>query len=260
MPHDDAELLKQYGSPRNLRARMALHQRFSLNPEDFHRWLFERLSPPQDPSEESVQGVRVLELGCGDGSLWRKNAERLPPGWRVTLVDRSPGMLEAARAALGGLPLDFSFRCADAQDLPFEDASFEVVMAHHMLYHVPDAPRVLAEVRRVLVPGGRFYAATNGVTHMQELFDLIEPLGVVRPDIEGFSLEGGETLLRRIFRTVELITYPDALEVDELEPLLAYACSLTGAAPEAVLRATLERRLAQGSLRITKATGLFVAS
>ena len=257
MSPDDAALREQYRTADKLRARMALHQDFSLNPEDFHRWLFERLEAPA--------GARVLELGCGDGSLWRKNAERVPPGWRVTLVDRSRGMLEAAREVLERFPAEVTFHRADAQDLPLQDASFDLVMANHMLYHVPDVARALAEVRRVLAPGGRFYAATNGVTHMQELHDVVAeqlPGGSEPPSVEGFSLENGGAQLRRVFRSVELHTYPDALEVGAVEPLLVYILSLGRAAPGAKegLRAALERRLAQGPMRITKATGLFVAS
>ena len=60
-------------------------------------------------------------------------------------------------------------RVADVQDLPFADDSFDVVAAMWMLYHVPDLDRGLAEVRRVLRPGGRLVAVTNGDGHTAEL-------------------------------------------------------------------------------------------
>lgn len=66
----------------------------------------------------------------------------------------------------------FTFAQADAQALPFRDASFDAVIANHMLYHVPDIPRALGEVRRVLKPSGFCYAATMGVANMREVDEL----------------------------------------------------------------------------------------
>ena len=58
---------------------------------------------------------------------------------------------------------------ADIRDLPFEDESFDGVVANHMLYHVPDRPQALAEIRRVLRSAGRVFATTNGGDHLQEI-------------------------------------------------------------------------------------------
>jgi ubiquinone/menaquinone biosynthesis C-methylase UbiE len=255
-------MAEQYRTPANLEARIALHERFSVNREPFHRWLFERLELPRT--------ARLLELGCGSGLFWAKNEGRVPAGWQVTLTDLSKGMLAAAREAVRGLPATFAFQEADAAALPFADASFDAVMANHMLYHVPDDLAALREARRALVPGGAFYAATNGVTHMQELDELIaEHLATVafeRLSLENFLLETGEERLRQMFDQVTLHTYPDALEVTEAEPLVAYALSMrrtqAAAAPEeavSAFREALEQRLKHGPIRITKATGLFVA-
>ena len=265
-------MIGQYKTPENLRARMALHERFSSNREEFHRWIFERLGAPAE--------ARVLELGCGPATFWLKNAERVPPGWRVTLSDLSPGMVQAAREAVATLPAHFAFQVADAQDLPFAENSFDLVMANHMLYHVPDVAKALAEVRRVLKPGGRFYATTNGVTHLQELEDFIQAhladrlpgLEFERLSLENFTLENGERLLADIFERIEMQSYPDALEVTEAEPLVAYILSMRRTrdllqdVPREALdrlineaRRELERRLERGPIHIRKVTGLFVA-
>jgi ubiquinone/menaquinone biosynthesis C-methylase UbiE len=108
-------------------------------------WLFDQLALPA--------ACRVLELGAGPGDLWRKNAGRIPPGGEVTLSDLSPGMVETARGALAAVPHPFAFAMVDAQAIPFPDATFDVVIASFMLYHVPDRSRALAEIRRVLTPG-----------------------------------------------------------------------------------------------------------
>ena len=157
---------EQYKDASNLDARIALHTRFSTAKTNWYRWLFDHFKLPPD--------ARVLELGCGPAKLWRENLERVPH-WDVTLTDASPGMIEEARAYLEDAPRAFAYKVVDVQEIPFADASFDAVVAIHMLYHVPDQPRALAEIRRVLRPGGRFYASTNGRSHMHEIGDLSTP-------------------------------------------------------------------------------------
>src|SRR5262249_18967309 len=159
---DQSYLREQYKNASNLNDRIQLHTRFSTNRYDFQMWVFDQLKLASDS--------RILELGCGPGSLWRPNCERIPPGWQITLTDFSIGMLEEARANLTGAPA-FTFQLADAQALPFQVAEFDGVIANHMLYHVPDRARAFSEIRRVLRPGGRFYAATNGEAHLQEIHE-----------------------------------------------------------------------------------------
>ena len=156
---------QQYRDASNLGARAQLHAKFSTNRLGWPRWSFERLALP--PS------ARVLELGCGPGWSWRENRERIPAGWSLTLTDFSPGMLDEARANLSSLERPPHFQCVDAQALPFGDSSFDAVIAHHMLYHVPDRPRALAEIGRVLEPAGCLYAATNGAQNLLEIDELV---------------------------------------------------------------------------------------
>jgi SAM-dependent methyltransferase len=91
-------------------------------------------------------GRRLLDVGGGTGNY---AAALRDEGWQPVVCDRSPDML--ARAAAKGLETVE----ADAQSLPFEDASFDAVMCVSMLHHVDDRPRALAEQRRILRPGGR---------------------------------------------------------------------------------------------------------
>lgn len=108
-------------------------------------------------------GMRVLDAGCGNGRYLRALAER--PVW-VAGCDLSPGMLRAS-----GHP---SVACADVTALPFRDAAFDVVLAAHMLYHVPDRAAAVRELRRVLAPGGVCIAVTNGEQGLESLRDLTE--------------------------------------------------------------------------------------
>jgi SAM-dependent methyltransferase len=252
----DAQYIRteQYADGTNLRARMSLHQRFSVNPQPFHCWVLDQLDLP-DRS-------RILELGCGPGKLWQQNAGRIPAGWRLTLSDFSLGMVREARDGLGAVGA-FSFANLDAQVLPFGDAVFDAVVANHMLYHVPDRPKAYGEIRRVLRPGGQFFAATNGRDSFRELRALIDGLGPIqaaRPGLS-FTLESGLDELAQVFPTVRLVRYEDALVVTEAEPLIAYVLSGVPLSDEA--RAQLERTIAQeiathGAIRISKDTGLFL--
>ena len=143
-------LLRQYRDGSNLNARICLHERFSTNGSGFFRWYFDQSGIPDNAS--------VLEVGCGTGQFWLENRDRIPPGWQVVLTDLSRGMVGEAEVALGPVSSNLEFRVADVQDLPFQSDSFDAVLANFMLYHVPDRQRAVAEVRRVLKPGGKFYA------------------------------------------------------------------------------------------------------
>ena len=89
-------------------------------------------------------------------------------------------------------------RIADVQELPFDDGEFDVVVAAWMLYHVPDLDRGVAELARVLRPGGRLVAVTNSRFHLLELRELVGS----GPSTLKFSRENGEAILARRFERV----------------------------------------------------------
>ncbi len=222
----------------------------------------------------------MLEVGCGPGKLWRENLERIPRSWDVTLTDASPGMIEATKGHLKDEPRTFAYGVVDAQEIPFGDTSFDAVVAIHTLYHVPDQARALAEIRRVLRPGGRFYASTNGRAHMWEVGDLAahfaegETLEQIRSahTLNPFRLEDGLEMLSGYFDDVTLHRFESSLHVTEAEPLLAFILSGTGTAElrekpsvaqvrrlEAFKAYLRERIAAEGAVHITQASGLFEA-
>lgn len=254
-------LSSQYKTGVNLNARIALHQRFSVNPQGFHRWLFEQM--------DFSPRARLLEVGCGSAAFWQANLDRIPAGWDVTLTDFSSGMLDAARAALAQADHPFHFDQADAQDLPFAHGYFDGVIANHMLYHIPDRPRALRQIARVLKPGAKFYAATNGPRHMVEIQDVLRRSGGDENwwrDMTDapFSLDNGAAQLEPVFSHVEMRRYEDGLNITEPEPLVAYVEStsarLDGAARERLV-AEIEGLIAsQGSFHVSKETGVFIAT
>ncbi len=137
-----------------------------------------------------------------------------------------------------------------------------------MLYCVPDLPRALNEMWRILNRGGKLYAATNGIEHMREYFRFVSDflcIEFTRPTYS-FSLENGADRLRENFNSVERFDFDDALAVTEAEPLIAYAMSTLGGKQivdgerQGELRQMVAERIARdGAFRITKSAGLFVA-
>ncbi len=248
----EAVVARQYADGARLAARGYLRARFRTNPYTWTAWLFDHLRLPSQ--------ARIIELGCGLGWLWRANQGRIPPGWAVTLSDLSPGMVREAQQNLRQCPHPFAFAVVDAQEIPYPNASFDAVIANHMLYHVPDRPRALAEIRRVLAPGGRLYASTIGVGHLRELAELAPgrwgEIGRRFP----FTLDSGEAQLRPFFAHVALHRHDDTLHVTEAAPLLAYLASLSPRPLPADVVARIESAVVErGAIDLTCDAGLFEA-
>ena len=100
-------------------------------------------------------GMQILDLGCGAGCDAFDLAARVAPGGHVTGVDLSESLIAEARRRASGRNLPVSFEVGDAQALRFPDGSFDAVRTERMLMHVPDPAPALAEMARVLRPGGR---------------------------------------------------------------------------------------------------------
>jgi len=260
----------QYRTSTNLDARIRLHVRFSTNHYGWPRWVLDQIDAPPT--------AHLLEVGCGPASLWVENADRIPTAWQITLTDQSAGMITQAQQNLAATAHPFQFTQMDVQTLNFTDGAFDVVIANHMLYHVPDLPQALREIRRVLKPGGRLYAATNGKAHMAELRTLIQGfdptldyMATTAPPERFFSLENGADHLSPWFATLELRRYEDGLAVTDANALVDYVFSMmtfTGAQfsdPAAARAAFTDYTAAQlaqqnGVFAIQKATGLFIAT
>jgi ubiquinone/menaquinone biosynthesis C-methylase UbiE len=241
-------LEEQYRTDANLQARISLHARFATNP-GWGRWLFDHEAP--------APRSRILEVGCGPATtLWGANLERIDPSWELTVADFSPGMIEAAREVLGDRA---DCVVADAQELPFDDESFDVVLANHMLYHVSDRPKAFAEFRRVLVSGGVFHAATNGRGHFQELHELVGPTWPSRTHTKAFGLETGPPQLEPFFTDVRVERFDTGLRVTEVEPVIAYvrsSASYKGGDLSHVASAVDAAIARDGAFLITTAPGL----
>ncbi len=256
----------QYSTAKNLNSRIELHKRFSANKYGWSRWVFDRL--------DFAGKSRVLELGCGNGDLWKSNIDRKPAGLHAVLSDFSSGMAEAAALNLKEVSEGFEFRVIDAQSIPYEDKSFDIVIANHMLYHVPDRKKALSEIHRVLKEDGAFYATTIGAGHMKELVALVHgfdkkicyPADAPAYD---FGLENGAEQLKGLFDGISVLRYEDSLDVTEAGMLADYVLSSQGfgnvtdiLTPDRekdfkeYISALMEKN---GSIRIMKDSGIIIA-
>jgi SAM-dependent methyltransferase len=257
--NDRQYLEKQYQDSSNLDVRIQLHQRFSVNKVGWHPWVFCHFDlPPR---------CRILELGCSPGYFWLDNLECIPPGWEIILSDFSAGMLEDTRQNLEMLR-QFQYKVIDAQSIPLESESFDAVIANHMLYHIPDRPAALAEIRRVLKPSGYFYATTVGDNHLAEIGDLITKFDVELTSwsrmADSFTLENGMAQLSPGFTKIKLYRYEDALEITEVAPLVDYVLSGWAHIPlerQNQFREFVAREMESlgGTIHISKDSGLFVS-
>ena len=252
----------QYKSATNISARINLHSLYSQNRQGWFPWIYEKL--------RVESGMKILELGCGDGTLWTENKEKLPADVAVTLSDVSEGMLRDARRAIGTEDTRFAFNSFDCHHIPYDNETFDLVIANHVLFYCQDIPAVCREVKRVLRPGGRFICSTYGREHMKEVGQLVQEFDeriALSADklYEKFGKENGKELLGESFAEVVWQQYGDALVVTEPEPLISYVLSCHGNQGQYIgekyndFRAFVKKKTA-GGFRITKDAGIFICA
>ena len=253
----------QYRDSSRLATRGSLHEKYGTAALSWFDFVGARLG--------LVAGCCVLEAGCGPGWLWAQSSVPVPADTELTLTDLSPGMVEEAVARVVGSDRFASVvgEPADLQDLPFAAASFDRVVANHMLYHLPDPGRGVAELARVVRPDGVVIAATNGRRHMREIWEIraeVFGLSPVDETVDVFGAETGFVMLRDRFEEVAWFQYRDELHCTDPADVIAYLCSTPPGEDAdddemARIEAAIDRGFAAGggSMRITKDAGCFVA-
>lgn len=246
---------EQYKNATNLNTRISIHSKYSTNKMGFGNWIVSNY--------EIKEGMRILELGCGTGDMWKEHMKLLDNVSEIVLTDFSAGMLQSAKDLLGNHQ-NISYEVVDIQNIPYEDNSFDIVIANMMLYHVPDIHKGLEEVGRVLKTDGSFYCATYGENGIVEyISSLLKPYDVEEKINKNFTLQSGKEILSFHFRTINRYDYEDALEVTDIDDLIDYIYSLSsmsniGNIERAELKSILERNMVEGVLHVPKEYGMFI--
>ena len=250
------KVIEQYKNHDNLDIRVELHKKYSKNKLGFNNWIFSNY--------QITDEVKVLELGCGTGELWKSNSDSIDKMKQLVVTDFSNDMVETTKSVIGNRD-NVNYERMDIQNISFENETFDIVIANMLLHHVNDIDKAISEVNRVLKKGGIFYCATFGengvVDYLASLFK-----DVVNQNLENktFTLQNGKRYLSRYFNSVDTLLYDDELQVTSIDDLVQYIQSLKGISEigsleEEIIRNRLESEFNNGVLIIPKEYGMFIA-
>lgn len=246
---------KQYETSDNLSKRISIHEKYSTNKTGFGNWISSHY--------RITKNCTVLELGCGTGEMWSGRENVINMCSRLILSDFSEGMLQTAKRNLKGYD-NIEYQAIDIQDIPFENESFDIVIANMMLYHVTDINKALCEVKRVLKKNGIFYCATYGEHGIVEyLSGILGMYGTEDKTNKRFTLQNGENYLKSLFEVVERHEYEDSLAVTDINDIVDYLYSLTSMSTldphyREAIRETLKNSMEDGVLNVPKEYGMFI--
>ena len=248
---------QQYANANNLNTRISIHDKYSTNKMGFGNWIVSNY--------RIDKGMKVLELGCGTGDMWKNREGLIKLCSKLILSDFSEGMLSTTKNNIGECN-NVDYKVIDIQEIPFENETFDVVIANMMLYHVPDIDKGLAEVRRVLKRGGLFYCATYGEHGIVEyLSKILSAYGVEDNINKNFTLQNGYEILSKTFSRVEKLEYIDSLAVTNIDDIVEYIYSLSSmtslnSVPKQVIKEILINNTTNGILNVPKEYGMFISS
>ena len=262
---ENALKAKQYNNDQRFNARILIHTKFGVNKTPWPIWLFSQYSFSQDE--------RIIELGCGNGLLWKVNLFRVDKKWEITLTDFSQGMIDAAKNGIGDNQIQY--KVLDITS--FQDKNkYTKAIANHMLYHIEKRDVALQNIYNSLEDNGILYASTVGNDDMKEMNQIIsEYTGnnnykIAKGSItESFSLENGSEQLAKYFPFVEKRIYEDSLEITDAEDFTNYVLSCNNLKPGIIVLEEPEKdnfmKYIQNilnnnkSIHITKSSGTFIA-
>jgi len=239
-----------------LSTRLNLHEKYSVNKYGWHKWVYDQY--------KFNENMNILELGCWTGTTWIGSVKKIPKNVNIILTDISPLMIEKTKEILS-IDNRFTFQIIDIQNIPFEDKKFDVVIANHMLYHVPDMTKALSEIKRTLKNNGLFYTTTFGKNSLQELTDIYRDYeNIVKfnySDECSFTLENGEEILKKYFGNIDKNFYIDSLEVTNAKDLMDYIISYNKI-PEEIYQEIYKKIETEinknGIFKIKKDQGMFI--
>jgi len=214
---DPDAIQRQYADDNYLRVMQDTHDQYSSPAIDFPNWVLDRCGLRGDE--------HLLDVGAGAGRYYQPLLARYP-SLHYTALDISPGMMTGLSAV--------QRIAADAAALPFASGTFDVILANHMLYHLPNIASGLRETQRILKPDGLLVASTNSAGTMPQLVELMRrgilllskpgtPLTQMPPPPHiTFSLENGAQQMARHFYAVVRHDLPGTLVFPDTDSTLRY--------------------------------------
>lgn len=205
---------KQYKQSKYLEARIAIHK-FGTGKESFHKWVWDKLGVNKP--------VKILDVGCGTAEFWKENYAGLPKGSALVLTDFSDGMVKKAKESISGD--NITFEVADIDRLPYKDDSFDIVMAHHVVYHAENKDKALSELKRVVKNSGFVTITTNSEKHMINVYEIGRQLDKNFPCdriIDSFTEKIANQMLPKFFKKLETFVSEELLKVDDMDILMDY--------------------------------------
>ncbi|EEA95269.1 putative methyltransferase protein [Pseudovibrio sp. JE062] len=210
------DVTQQYKTSSNLRTRANLHRRYAN--KNWFEWAYKHMG--------FRENSKIADIGCGTGWFWTANQHVLPNGLDVSLLDQSAQMVAEAKGALEALSAvqRVSGYVEKAEAIPFEDASCDMVMAMHMVYHLSDPDKAMDEMQRILKPDGQLVISLNSPSNLKQIYEInsrvfdvapVDPSTVIAPpaDVAG--------QLQQRFNSISLLTYKDIYEIDDAETVFA---------------------------------------
>lgn len=261
----EKSLKSQYENANNISARIRLHKEYSVNTQGWFPWIYETgIAPILNQKRPSF--VEILELGCGEGSLWLENKAHLPQTMHLVLSDISEGMIRDIRRNLG-MDERFSYETFDCHKIPAKTNTYDIVIANHLLFYCDKIEQVCQEVKRVLKPDGVFLCSTYGSSHMKEITSLVQKFDkritlAAENLYDRFGLENGQDILGNFFSDIQIQRYEDSISISQAEPLIEYILSCHGNQNQYLLERYHDFRLfvekqVKTNYHITKDAGYF---
>ena len=253
-------LMQQYIDTSNISVRIRLHTLYSRNPEQWFPWIYR--------NSGIKSGIKILEIGCGNGDFWLQNMEKLPGDVSITLSDNSEGVLKEAESRFNVNDTRFTYNIIDIDRISLPDSSFDMVIANHVLFYAKNINDSLKEIRRILKPNGIFICSTYGPRHMKEISDLVKRFDdriiLAAKDLyEIFGKINGKEILTHTFNTVKWREYEDSLMVTDANDLSDYITSCHGNQNQYIIDRFKEfkafvREETGNGFYVTKEAGIFI--